>query len=385
MIHHSIADAYHAFAVVTALWAAYRDAAAGRSLDLPVHTFPEPVEQLLAARGIEKMALPGGPPAGESTAAPPVSQPRDDEYPVLHTTRSRFGRDETAALVELGHRENVTVHGLVSAALLRTEAEIRELPLSGLLYLYSVDLRTRMSPEVDATEGTNVLGFANYLSPEADVTLVDLARGISEALHAGLTAGIVQRTPLSIPDMAAAPSGAPRRGDRDQLGHHPTATGAGRPAHRRLPLHHARETGPDRPTPATTRRRHLRHQHLRGPPERRDPPPTGIRRPPTPPHRSARAPPPFRTRLTARARWLRCGDLLFHAVTRERLRAGAAFVEHACPAARPSARQHDRSRAVDAIGPAHPPTPGTSRSRRRECVGGLPLIDLTNGILRCHY
>ncbi|WP_454194261.1 phthiocerol/phthiodiolone dimycocerosyl transferase family protein [Nocardia sp. Marseille-Q1738] len=205
MIHHSIADAYHAFAVVDALWAGYRDAAAGRPLDLPVHTFPEPVEQLLAARGIEKMALPGGPPAGESTAPPPVSPPREDEYPVLRTTRCRLTRDETAALVELGHRENVTVHGLVSAALLRTEAQIRELPLTGLLYLYSVDLRSRVSPEIDATGGTNVLGFANYLSPEADVTLVDLARGISEALHAGLSAGIVQRTPLNIPDMAAAP------------------------------------------------------------------------------------------------------------------------------------------------------------------------------------
>ncbi|MGW5375922.1 phthiocerol/phthiodiolone dimycocerosyl transferase family protein [Nocardia sp. NPDC003999] len=202
VIHHSIADAFHAFAIVTEFWAGYRDAVGGKIPESPVHAFPESIEHLLAARGIEKMALPG---AGAAATAPQVPQPRDDDYPTLHTTRCRLSREETAALVALGHRENVTVHGLVSAALLRTEAEIRELPLTGLLYLYSVDLRTRVSPEISATEGTNVLGFANYLSPESAVTLVESARGISAALHAGLAAGIVQRTPLSIPDMAAAP------------------------------------------------------------------------------------------------------------------------------------------------------------------------------------
>lgn len=202
VIHHSIADAFHAFVIVTEFWAGYRDAVGADTPEPPAHGFPEPVEHLLAARGIEKMTLPG---AANASAAPQVPQPRDDEYPALRTTRCLLTREETAALVALGHRENVTVHGLVSAALLRTEAEIRELPLTGLLYLYSVDLRTRVSPEIDATEGTNVLGFANYLSPASDVTLVESARGISAALHAGLAAGIVQRTPLSIPDMAAAP------------------------------------------------------------------------------------------------------------------------------------------------------------------------------------
>ncbi|BDU03238.1 acyltransferase [Nocardia sputorum] len=206
MIHHSIADAFHAFVVVTEFWAGYRDAIGGGTPQPPVRAFPDPVEQLLAARGIEKMALPGSVPADATPAAATPGVPeRDDEYPMLCTTRCRFTREETTALVALGHRENVTVHGLVSAALLRTEAEIRELPLTGLLYLYSVDLRTRVTPEIGATEGTNVLGFANYLSPDSDVTLVESARGISEALHAGLAAGIVQRTPLSIPDMAAAP------------------------------------------------------------------------------------------------------------------------------------------------------------------------------------
>jgi acetyltransferase len=206
MLHHSVADAFHAFAIVTELWTGYRDAVGEGTSELPVHPFPEPVEHLLAARGIEKMALPGSGPAGATSSTPPeVARPRDDEYPALRTTRCLLTEEETAALVAVGHRANVTVHGLVSAALLRTEAEIRELPLTGLLYLYSVDLRTRVSPTIDATEGTNVLGFATYLSPASDVTLVESARGISEALHAGLAAGIVQRTPLSIPDMAAAP------------------------------------------------------------------------------------------------------------------------------------------------------------------------------------
>ncbi|MFE7743287.1 hypothetical protein [Nocardia sp. NPDC057455] len=206
MIHHSVADAFHAFVIVTEFWTGYRDAVGGGTSELSVHAFPEPVEHLLAARGIEKMALPGSGPAGAtSPTATEVPRPRDDEYPALRTTRCLLTEAETAALVAVGHRANVTVHGLVSAALLRTEAEIRELPLTGLLYLYSVDLRTRVSPEIDATEGTNVLGFASYLSPASDVTLVESARGISEALHAGLAAGIVQRTPLSIPDMAAAP------------------------------------------------------------------------------------------------------------------------------------------------------------------------------------
>ncbi|KAA8887217.1 acyltransferase [Nocardia colli] len=201
LTHHSVADAYHSLAVLAELWSCYTDAVAGHSLDRRVRPYPASIEELLAERGVEKMTFPD--PDEQPAVSAPATDPVVDEdgwQSAPQVSRCRLSTAETAALIELGHREGVTINGLVSAAVLLSEAEIRELPLTELLYIYPVDLRTRITPTAGLTDGTNLLGFATY-TPAEPAGLLDLARGICESLRVALAAGIVQQTPLHIPEM----------------------------------------------------------------------------------------------------------------------------------------------------------------------------------------
>ncbi|WP_069167011.1 phthiocerol/phthiodiolone dimycocerosyl transferase family protein [Nocardia altamirensis] len=213
LTHHSIADGYHSLEVLAELWSFYTDAVHGLSPEREVRPYPFPVEELLAERGIEKIALPvpDAPPPATETAEPvvPASTADEDDWQLApFSSRCRFSEAETAALVDLGHREGVTINGLVSAAVVLSEAELRGLPLTEIVYTYPVDLRTRVTPQVGNTDGTNLIGFANYL-PTGPIELVDLARSICESLRVGLETGTVHQTPLHIPDMMAAGAPAP--------------------------------------------------------------------------------------------------------------------------------------------------------------------------------
>ncbi|MGR4878098.1 hypothetical protein ACIPUC_01495 [Streptomyces sp. LARHCF249] len=214
--HHSIADAYHSLAVLAELWSCYTDVVTGRSPEREVHPYPASIEELLAERGIEKrvppvpvpVPVPAQPEAdvepvvSESVVAEPAvteAPVDDDRHNAPLVARCHLSVAETAALVELGHREGVTINGLVSAAILLSDAELRELPLTQMIYLYPVDLRTRITPTVGKTDGTNLLGSAKYLPPAESMGLVELARSICESLAAALAEGAVQQTPLHIP------------------------------------------------------------------------------------------------------------------------------------------------------------------------------------------
>ncbi|WP_194837851.1 acyltransferase [Nocardia sp. XZ_19_369] len=207
--HHSIADACHSLAVLAELWACYTEVSHGRAPTLEPHRFPDAVEDLLLARCVEKMSgLPVSARPLVVAEAPRVVPPvvDDDAYLLPLTARCRLTKQETSALADLAHREGTTINGLASAAILLTEAELRELPLTELSYTYSVDLRNRVTPAIGCTEGTNVLGFADFVpSVGAKTTLVELGRAVSDGLRRGLAAGVVQQTPLHIPDIAAGP------------------------------------------------------------------------------------------------------------------------------------------------------------------------------------
>ncbi|MGK8520227.1 phthiocerol/phthiodiolone dimycocerosyl transferase family protein [Nocardia asteroides] len=206
--HHSVADAYHSLAVFAELWSCYTDLTRGRPAELEPHGFPRSVEDLLHERGVRKIGAPAVP-QGPIGVARTSSGPPNPEYLLPSTARCRLTREQTAALVELGHRERTTINGLASAAILLTEAELRGLSLTDLAYTYSVDLRTRVTPPIGMTEGTNVLGFEHFVpGPRTGTTLVELARDVSDALRAGVDTGMVQQTPLHIPEIAASP--APR-------------------------------------------------------------------------------------------------------------------------------------------------------------------------------
>ncbi|WP_051186380.1 phthiocerol/phthiodiolone dimycocerosyl transferase family protein [Nocardia tenerifensis] len=207
--HHSVADACHSLAALSELWSCYTDINRGRAPDVAPHRFPAAVEDLLLSRCVEKMS--GRPVVARplvvaetpETAGPGVG---DESYLLPLTARCRLSKQKTAALADVAHRTGTTINGLASAAILLTEAELRELPLSELSYTYSVDLRNRVFPPIGHTEGTNVLGFADFVPTRATGdTLVGLARGISDGLRSGLASGVVQQTPLHIPDIASGP------------------------------------------------------------------------------------------------------------------------------------------------------------------------------------
>ncbi|MFF1606422.1 acyltransferase [Amycolatopsis sp. NPDC058278] len=195
-IQHSVADAHHATAILSALWSCYTDVVEGVPLDLGRHPYPRSLEDLLAERGIHANGT-------VTPAAPPTSRP---DPVIRHVVQHRLTEAETTALAELGHREKVTINGLVSGAVLLAEAEIRDMPLTDLIHRYSVNLRSRLTPPVGATEGTNVLGGVGFkVTDELPHDAVAIGRAIGEQLRAGLADGSVQR---SILDMFARPAAA---------------------------------------------------------------------------------------------------------------------------------------------------------------------------------
>ncbi len=194
-IHHSIADAHHAIEVVAALWSCYTDVVSGVPADLPCHPYPRSLEDLLAERGIHANT-----PAAAGTSRPlpnqPASQPAPDvRYAVQHRLTSAQGK----ALAELGHREHVTINGLLSGVILLAEAEIRDLPLTDLVYRYTVNLRDRLTPPVGPTEGTNVVGGVGFrVTGDIEPDAIAIGRAIGAQLRAGLADGSIQRSLLDL-------------------------------------------------------------------------------------------------------------------------------------------------------------------------------------------
>lgn len=192
--HHGIADAHHAIEVFAALWSCYTDAVDGVPVDLPQQPFPRSLEDLLAERGIQSTV-----PAAPGTSAV-ADQPAPERPAVVrHVVQHRLTAAETSALAELGHREHVTINGLLSGVLLLVEAEIRELPVTDLVYRFTVNLRDRLTPRVGPTEGTNVLGGVGFtatggIEPDA----ISIGRAVGERLRAGLADGSVQRSLLDL-------------------------------------------------------------------------------------------------------------------------------------------------------------------------------------------
>jgi acetyltransferase len=202
---HSIADADHSLAVLAALWSAYTDAVAGAPIGLPRNGFPRSLEDLLAERGL-----------GAEVSTRPVEavRPAAESVPhVRHVARFRLSRERTAALVELGHREKVTLNGLLSGVVLLAEAEIRDLPSAELAYRFSVNLRGHLTPPVGPTEGTNIAGGLLLRLPDGiEPDAVVLGREVGARLRAGLADGSVRRALVDRVGRApgAAPPSSPR-------------------------------------------------------------------------------------------------------------------------------------------------------------------------------
>ncbi|WP_051898912.1 phthiocerol/phthiodiolone dimycocerosyl transferase family protein [Sciscionella sediminilitoris] len=197
---HSICDRGFMVEVLTSLWWVYCAALQGTSVDLPRHPFPKSLEQLLAERGIER----------DSAAAPPETPETSEAEPervevVQALTQIRLSEAETTALVELGHREQVTINGLLSGAILLAEAEVTGRALTEFQYIFPMDLRRRLDPPVGPAEGTIVLGYADFaVSETTEPDAVAIGRAVGEQLRARLAEDSILTSFLDLTEYRAA-------------------------------------------------------------------------------------------------------------------------------------------------------------------------------------
>ncbi|MGE2817979.1 phthiocerol/phthiodiolone dimycocerosyl transferase family protein [Mycobacterium heidelbergense] len=196
LIHHSIADGHHGLALLADLWSLYTDITSGSVPAAVRHDYPESVEKLFADRRIADFSYAELPPCA---AVRRFGTATNLQLPGFVSTfvRCRLSVAETAALLELSHRCKVTMNSVVSAAIILTESDVRRVRLCEIPYFITVDLRNRVTPPVEPTAGTNILGFAGF-SASIDTTddLVVVARAVAGQLSTELADGTVVKTAL---------------------------------------------------------------------------------------------------------------------------------------------------------------------------------------------
>lgn len=198
--HHAIIDSTTGQDRVEQLWSFYTDVVAGVLGPVETLPFPGPVEEILAARGIEK------PSWADQLPAPAAARTDGGDglaRVVRQPERLRLTAEHTAALMDLSRREQVSINGLVSGALLLAEAQLRGVPVGSLVYMFPLGLRDRLEPKVDLYEGTVVLGFVAFAAAgESATTIAELGRALNAQIRAGLDSGAVQQSSLLIPEGA---------------------------------------------------------------------------------------------------------------------------------------------------------------------------------------
>ena len=218
-IHHSLADAHHQFALAHQLFAHYTDLVSTGDLGpVTANPAPEPLESILAQRGIHKQRRSGFErfmPALFAYDLPPSRRASTGEAPVkpisVPVARCWLTEGQTRELMEFSHENRVSVSTVVSAAILLAEWQIRGTPNIPIPYIYPVDLRYLLSPPVSATGGTNPLGLATYLAEiEADTDIVELAADIAQTFRTDLSEGVIQQSLLHFsPQYVGNPPGLP--------------------------------------------------------------------------------------------------------------------------------------------------------------------------------
>jgi acetyltransferase len=195
-LHHSMADAVHALHILASIWTDYTAISNGEPIDSVSHSFPRSLETILMQRGIHP-----DPGTLDVTNFDLNSildnSSRREVRPFVSALR--LTEPESRSLRNTSHRIGVSVHGLLSAAVLQVEAELRKVDVAHLIYMYPVDLRQRLDPHVHALDGTNVLGFTGYRAdPKSSRDLIAIGRAINKTLHLNLSQGNVQRSFLEL-------------------------------------------------------------------------------------------------------------------------------------------------------------------------------------------
>ena len=218
-VHHSLADGHHEFSLVEELLSYYTDlVCTGRIPAVTVQPAPDPLEVVLAQRGIQKQRRSGLERFMSAMFAydlPPSRRTGSDVKPAVPLRVPMAGcqlsERETRDLVALSRAQKISVNGLLSAVLLLAEWRVRGRTNIPVPYLYPVDLRYFLSPPLSATACTNPLGVATYLAEiDRHTDVVSLARDIVETFRADLSDGVIQQSLLHFsPQYVGNPPGLP--------------------------------------------------------------------------------------------------------------------------------------------------------------------------------
>ena len=218
-IHHSLADGHHQFSLVEELFSTYTDlVTTGSTQPVKVHPAPEPLEVILADRGVEKRTRSGLERLLAAMFAydlPPSRRAPSDVNPttpqLVPMVSCTLSEEETNNIVGFCRANKLGLNSLLSAAVLMAEWRIRNTPNIPVPYVYPVDLRYLLSPPVSATESTNPVGIATYLaeiSPSTDIA--DLARDINDTYKRDIAEGVIQQSFLHFsPQYVGNPPGLP--------------------------------------------------------------------------------------------------------------------------------------------------------------------------------
>lgn len=218
-VHHSLADGHHQFHLVEQLFSFYTDlVTTGRIRPVGAQPAPDSLETVLAERGVRKLARSGLerlmaamfayelPP---SRRAPATTKPA---FPVLVPMAwFQLTESQTDALVAFGRANKVSLNGVLSAAVLLAEWQLRGASTVPVPYIYPVDLRYVLLPPVSATGCTNPVGVATYLAEiDANTGVLGLARDIAATFRSDLDDGVIQQSLLHFsPQYVGNPPGMP--------------------------------------------------------------------------------------------------------------------------------------------------------------------------------
>src|SRR5690625_879132 len=218
-VHHAVADGHHMYALIEEMLSYYTDlVTTGRIGAINVEPAPQAIEAVLADRDIEKQQRSGSErfmPALVACDLPPTRRGVTEEAPSspvrVPMASARLTESQTNDVVAFGRAHDLSLHAVLSAAVLMAEWQLRGKLSIPVPYVYTVDLRYFLSPPVSATGCTNPIGLATYLAEiDAKTDLVVIARDIAENFQADLDEGVIQQSRLHFsPQYVGNPPGLP--------------------------------------------------------------------------------------------------------------------------------------------------------------------------------
>ena len=191
LIHHSVADAAASLRYLERLCALYTATVeTGSPGSVVVHALPLSLEELLARRGFEVPAV-AAPVVDRASPAAGVT-----DVPRVRHGRTRLTRSQTDALFARGRHHDLTVHGVVCAAILLAAHELScATGPAPLAVVSAVDLRSRGGAPIAPEEGTVIQGLDTaVVTVDRDDDPFRLGRAVLDSLRANLANKIVHQT-----------------------------------------------------------------------------------------------------------------------------------------------------------------------------------------------